>query len=38
MHGEWWQWLGLGLLVLVIGYFGYWFSILQRMNEVEDDD
>lgn len=36
MHGAWWQWAGLGGLLLVILYFGMWLSILKQMDEVED--
>lgn len=38
MHGEWYQWLGLGGLVLVVFYFGYWIALLKQVNEVEDDE
>ena len=38
LHGEWYQWAGLGALVLVAAYFAVWATILGKMDEVKGDD
>lgn len=38
LHGEWYEWVGLGGLILVAAYFAVWATILGKMDEVEDHD
>lgn len=37
-HAEWYHWVGLGSLILVAAYWAVWETILEKMDEVEDDD
>lgn len=37
-HAEWYHWVGLGGLILVAAYFAIWATILDTMEEVEENE
>lgn len=38
LYGEWYHYVALGALAISATYWAIWAMILEKMDEVEDDD